>query len=68
MCARRWDQTLKLFGDQAIIVYPQSTGDPYSRQFFNVQFWWVAAVVFATGLLWRGVPHADSRLQAAIFS
>lgn len=27
-CERSWDHTVRLFGDQAIIVYPQSTGNP----------------------------------------
>lgn len=45
-----WDHTVRLFGDQAIIVYPQSTGNPGTgnpsegqgvkyRQFFNTLFW-----------------------------
>jgi hypothetical protein len=28
VCPCRWDHTVRLFGEQAIIVYPQSTGNP----------------------------------------
>ncbi|WIA19613.1 hypothetical protein OEZ85_005551 [Tetradesmus obliquus] len=47
----KWDKTVQLFGDRAIIVYPQSLGDPGTgneandgqgekyRQFWSIPFW-----------------------------
>jgi hypothetical protein len=44
----RWDHTVRLFGEQAIIVYPQSTGNPgtgnpsegQGAKYRQVWSWW----------------------------